>query len=344
MDTSRVNQETVKGNRELEGLLKSMITEMRGKYPGNVYIACQSDRSGFYSYLYKDLWVRYNDGSVSVHNTIQAAVNASKQYRGDVVLVMPDKWQENVVVYQKQALKMFGLANGYEMQWRSSDATTKFPYTPYGGTAVGGVCLAVLSRDVEVGKMMFDPDGGHAGLYWGDGDLLVAGGGLASDYGNENSASGYVHDCQFAAGGSSSYYGVTVEGCGDKLKVENCDFEGLLYAGVYVGGYSSRSNQNVVILNNRFLAGASGYGIDQKNIAGGNINTLSQGNSFRDGKSRAFTYAIRNSSTDGVFSTIDDKFACTNACSLQAADFVSGPTMYSKGDAPHFLQDSTNSA
>lgn len=343
MKKTDINQETTRGNIGLERVLKNLVGELSGKYPGNIYYACQSDRT-FYADFYSAYYKKYEDDSVSIHNTIQAAVDASSAYRGDLVIVMPDKWQENVVVYQKQALKMFGVGNGYEMQWRSSDGPTKFPYTPYGGTAVGGVCLAVLSRDVEVANMMFDPDGTHACLYWGDGDLLVAGGGLAAAYGNENSASGYVHDCQFAAGGSSSYYGITLEGVGDKFKVENCDFEGLLYAGVYVGGYSSRSNQNPVILRNRFLAGASGYGVDVKNIAGGNINTLIQGNSFRDGKSRAFTFAVRSATTDGITSTIGNYFACANKISMTSADFCSGDFFHSAGDAPHFVQDSTNSA
>ena len=342
MNKTDINSEITHGNFGLERVLRNMVGELQGKYPGNIYYACQSDRS-FYADFYSTYYKKYEDDSVSIHNTIQAAVDAATQYRGDIVIVMPDKWQENVYVDNQEGLKLFGVGNGYGIQWRSSDGATKLPFTPYGGTAVGGVCLAILSRDVEIANMMFDPDGGHACLYVGDGDLLTTGGGLTAIT-NQNSASCKVHNCQFGAGGSSSYYGVVLEGCGDGFEVRDSLFEGLLYAGVYVGGYSSRSNQNPVILNNRFLAGASGYGVDVKNIAGGNINTLIQENSFRDGKGRAFTYAVRSATTDGITSTIKNAFACANKISMTAADFCSGDTFVSAGNAPHFLQDSTDSA
>ncbi|MBU2249837.1 MAG: hypothetical protein KKD77_24030, partial [Gammaproteobacteria bacterium] len=106
---------TVTADRGLEKALRDMVGQLKGKYPGNIYFACQSDRS-FYKYFYDRYYELYEDNSVSIHNTIQAAINAASAYRGDMVIVMPDKWQENAYVYQKPSLKLFGVANGYEMQ------------------------------------------------------------------------------------------------------------------------------------------------------------------------------------------------------------------------------------
>lgn len=315
---------------------------------GNIVYASR-DGSAFDGYMSSkaQAGVRYFD-------TIQAAYDSSSivARRGDVILVGPPgtsstgrKIIENVVCYNKPMVKIIGTGHSWEMQWRVGDATTKYPYTPNGGTAVGGVGIAILSRSIEVANMFFDNDGGYTGIYVGDGDLLVTGGGLAAAYGNENSAGAWIHDCQFG-GGTSSYYGVNAEGSGANLVVERCFFDQQKYSAVHFGSYSSRSNQRSYIRDNEFLAGASGcYGVRVNNIGSNNIDILVARNTFRDGSSKQFTYGVyTESSHAGVTSIVGNSFACANAISAQSTDFCAGNYLYSAGNAPHFVQDSTNSA
>jgi hypothetical protein len=332
MKSSDVNSEITHGNLGLERVLKGMISELKGKYPGNVYIACQSDRA-IYPNLYKDFYEKYSDGSVSVHTTIQACVNAAQAYRGDTVLVMPDKWQEQVIIADKQDLKLKAVMHGWETQMRPGDAATKYPWTPAGtptGALTGGATFYVLSRSVEISGFNFDGGGGYSGIYVGDADVVA--GLVALGWGNENAASVLIHDNLFS-GQSEGHYGVDLEGVGANAVIENNIFEKWTKDAVRVGSYSSRSNQGVTVRENDFLAGNSAYGVTVINIAGGNVNTLIKRNTFRDGKSLAFTAAVNALTTDGVTSIIGNDFATVLSIIAQATDRVSGNTFVANGNA-----------
>jgi hypothetical protein len=321
------------GNKELGKLLRDFDLWIdRSGYPGNVYYVAQSDRA-YYPYLYERFNRQYEDTSVSVHNTIQAAVNAAKQYRGDIVVVTPDKWQEQVIIGDKQGLKIKGIAQGWETQMRPGDAATKYPWTPAGiptGALTGGATFYVLCRSVEISGFNFDGGGGYSGIYVGDADVVA--GLVALGWGNENTASVFIHDNLFSGQGEG-HYGVDLEGCGANAVIENNIFEKWTKDAVRVGSYSSRSNQGVTVRNNDFLAGNSGYGVTVINIAGGNVNTAIEDNNFRDGKSLAFTAAVNSLTTDGVTAIMGNKFGTVLSIIAQATDRVSGNYFVTNGNA-----------
>jgi len=346
MKTSDVNQEITHGNLGLERVLKGMIAELKGKYPGNVYIACQSDRS-IYAKLYSDFYEKYSDNSVSIHNTIQSGVNATQAYRGDIVLVMPDKWQEQIYIADKQGIAIKAVVPGWETQMRPGDASTKYAFTP-AGTPTGAATSAtfyVLSRSVEISGFNFDGGGGYSGIYVGDADVVAAL--VALGYGNENASSCWIHDNLFSGQGEG-HYGVGLEGVGAGCKIEKNIFEKWTKDAVRLGSYSSRSNQGVTIRDNEFLAGNSGYGVTVINIAGGNVNTLIARNTFRDGKSLAFTAAVNALSTDGVTTIAGNHFATLLSIIAQATDRVSGNTFVTAGNATpasnHYIQEAAGGA
>ncbi|MCR4305474.1 MAG: hypothetical protein NUV73_00130 [Candidatus Daviesbacteria bacterium] len=327
-----MNSGVTHGNLELEKVLRNVISELKGSYPGNVYIACQSDRA-IYSKLYSDFFERYSDNSVSVHNTIQSAVNATAAYRGDIVLVMPDKWQEQIYIADKPGIKIRAVVPGWQTQMRAGDGPTKYPWTPLGtptGALTGGAAFYVLSQSVEISGFNFDGGGGYSGVYVGDADVVA--GLVALGYGNENAASAWIHDNLFS-GQSEGHYGVDLEGVGANCVIEKNIFEKWTKDAVRVGYYSSRSNQGVTVRDNEFLAGNSAYGVTVINIAGGNINTLIARNTFRDGKSLAFTAAVNALTTDGVTSIIRNDFATVLSIIAQATDRVSGNTFVANGNA-----------
>ena len=336
MKTSDVNSETTHGNFGLEKVLKGMISELKGKYPGNVYIVCQSDRA-IYPKLYSDFYERYSDNSVSVHNHIQDAVDATQAYRGDIVLVMPDKWQEQTYIADKPGIKIQAVVPGWQTQMRPGDAVGQghpaYPWTPAGtptGALTGGAAFYVLSQSVEISGFNFDGGGGNSGIYVGDADVVA--GLVALGWGNENAASCWIHDNLFSGQGEG-HYGVDLEGVGANCVVENNIFEKWIKDAVRVGSYSSRSNQGVTVRNNDFLAGNSGYGVTVINIAGGNVNTTIENNNFRDGKSLAFTAAVNSLTTDGVTAILGNRFGTVLSIIGQATDRVSGNHFVTNGNA-----------
>ena len=326
---TRINSAVTHGNLALERVLRNLQDSIGAGYPGNIYYVAQAD-TDYYSVLYDAVYQKYNDGSVSIHNTIQGAVDAAKELRGDVIYVMPDKWKEQVVIEDKGGLKIFGVMHGWETQMRSGDATTKYPWTPAGtptGALTGGAAFYVLSRSVEIAGFCFDGGGGYSGIYVGDGDVVA---GLAST--NNNAASVWIHDNLFEGQGEG-HYGIDLEGCGSGAVIEHNVFNKWTKDAIRVGSYSSRSNQAPVIRENDFLAGNSGYGVDIINIAGGNVNTLVSKNTFRDGKSLAFTAAVNSVTTDGVTGIIGNHFGTVLSIIAQATDRVSGNYFVTNGNA-----------
>jgi hypothetical protein len=332
MDSRKINSEVTHSNLGLEKVLKEMITELKGKYTGNVYVVCQSDRA-IYPRIYSDLYEKYSDNSESIHNTIQSAVNATSAYRGDIVLVMPDKWQEQIYIADKPGIKIKAVVPGWQTQMRPGDGPTKYPWTPAGtptGALTGGATFYVLSQSVEITGFNFDGGGGYSGIYVGDGDVVA--GLVALGYGNENAASCWIHDNLFS-GQSEGHYGVDLEGVGANCVVEHNILEKWTKDAVRVGSYSSRSNQGVTVRNNDFLAGNSAYGVTVINIAGGNVNTAIEDNNFRDGKSLAFTAAVNSLTTDGVTAIMGNRFGTVLSIIAQATDRVSGNHFVVNGNA-----------
>jgi hypothetical protein len=159
-------------------------------------------------------------GVVRFHSTIQAAVDATAMYdsqgeaisgRGDVVLVGPGKWKENVNILEKVGLKIFGPGGrdydgSYLGQMRSSDATTLYPITSLGLGGASGATFSVLSKGVEIAGFLFDADGGHAGIYVGGG--LYSTVNNAAGYNTETAHGCYIHNNHFRSGN----YGIVLDG------------------------------------------------------------------------------------------------------------------------------------
>lgn len=332
MKKTDINQEITHGNFGLEKVLKALWDESLSRYPGNIYYVVKSTES-YYSTFYETFYKKYSDNSVSIHTTIQSAVDASTEDRGDLVLVMPGKWQENVLILDKDALKIKALANGWETQMRPSDATTKYPVSSASSLTVPGFAFVSISRDVEISGFCLDTGGGYGGIYVGDGYRVD------TDYG-ENSASNLIHNNYFRGGGEG-VVGVLLDGASDEVRIEDNIFSRAT-VGVQIDPGGDRQTEYPIIRRNTFFAKNAGYGVDMYN-ANATVGIEVSDNNFRDGTSQAFTYAIRFQGT-GVHSTIGNHFACANKISAASTDFCSGDFFHSAGNAPHFVQDSTNSA
>lgn len=274
--------------------------------------------------------------------SVQSAVYATVDGRGDVVIVGPGKMQESVIIgsstagSNKSNLKVIAACHGWETQARPGDAATKNgAYTPTGGSAVGSIAFLVVSRGVEIAGFLFDGGGGNAGVYVGDGYNA-----LSSSW-NENSASAWIHDCSFR-GGNEGVYGLILDGCSADVRVVNNFFEQSTAAQIYITPGGARTVQRPLIKDNVFIADNASYGVDMYSSA---TTTGVQviNNTFSDVASHAFTYAVRFQGA-GVHTTAGNHFACTNKISASATDFCSGDYFHSAGNAPHFVQDSVDSA
>ena len=312
MQKSQINSETTHGNFQLEKVLKDLFDETLGRYPGNIYYAVKSTED-YYANFYNTFYKKYQDNSVTIHNSIQAAVDAATADRGDLVLVMPGKWQENVLVFEKDSLKIRAVMPGWETQMRPGDGATKYPMTTPGGVAIPGFAFVILSRSVELSGFCLDEGGGYGGAYIGDGYRID------TDYG-ENSASANIHDNYFRGGGEG-LVGALLDGASDDVHIDDNIFS-QMDVGVQLDPGGDRTTQRPVIRRNEFFAENAGYGIDMYSSAT-TVGALVRGNTFRDGASAAFTYGVRFQGA-GVHTLAGNFFACANKWSGAAGDFISG--------------------
>ena len=231
-----------------------------GASQGNIYWAKKSTDTDYASF-YADHYVLYSDGTGSVYNTIQAAVDASTSGRGDIVIVCNGKWTEEVKVISKTGLRIFGVGFGTggtetgAPRMRPSDATTHYPFTSKIGTACQGAAFHVLSRNVEISGFYLDGGGGYAGIY--------AGGGLnggITGYTTENTSGCWFHN-NFIRGGSEGQIGIYMNGMRFGAVVENNIFERWTGAGIEMDA-GNASNEACIIRNNHFIADNGGYGVD----------------------------------------------------------------------------------
>ena len=270
--------------------------------------------------------------------TIQSAVDSlpgndvgesSNTSSGDVILVGPGKYTENVYIAGRTSsggvvtvkghdgLRILAVVPGWETRIRVNDASTKYALTGGGvhedQTAIGFV---VMARSVEIAGFCIDGDSAaYCGIYAGDGvrpEFRTGSGG--------NSSSLWVHDCIFQKGG----YGVLLDGAGSFCKIENNIFNQLTYAGVDVCAGGGRQTERPVIKDNIFYHANAGYGVDMYN-ANGTVGIVVVNNTFLDGTSLACTAPVRFQGT-GVHIMTGNLLACTAAPTGSATDFCSGNT------------------
>lgn len=288
------------------------------------------------------------DGVSRFHSTIQAAVDATASYivnldtpastlansgRGDIVLVGPGKWKENVNILEKWGLKIFGPGGrdydgSYQGRMRASDAPTKYAITTLGLGGASGACFSILSPGVEIAGFMFDADGGYAGIYIGGG--LYSTVNNAAGYNDESAYGAYIHNCHFRAGN----YGIVLDGAKMGCEIKNNIFYNQTYASIAMWP-GNASNENTIIKDNDFCAGNAGYGIWIYGEAGACASTLIHGNTFRDGSSKAYAFAIKNSNTTGggVVAVTGNWFACANTLQLSTGDYTCGNYYGNAGSA-----------
>jgi parallel beta-helix repeat protein len=273
------------------------------------------------------------NGVVRFHSTIQAAVDATAVYdsisepiggRGDVVLVGPGKWKENVNILEKVGLKIFGPGGrdydgSYLGQMRSSDASTLYPIGALGLGGASGCTFSVLSKGVEIAGFFFDSDGGHAGIYVGGG--LYSTVNNAAGYDDESAAGCYIHNNYF----NNGYYGIVLDGCRNGVKISNNIFYGHTRASIAMWP-GNASCENTIIKDNDFCAGNAGYGIWIYGEANACLSTLIAGNTFRDGYGKVFAAAIKNMNATGggVVGVCNNFFACDVKMILSTGDYTSG--------------------
>lgn len=278
------------------------------------------------------------DGVVRFCSTIQAAVDASQNYitnldtganlangaRGDMVLVGPGKWKENVLVYQHPGLKIIGPSGrdglgNYMAQMRSSDATTLYPITSLGLGGAAGCTFSVLSKGVEVAGFMFDADGGHAGIYIGGGlyNTVMNAAGVNT----ETTHGCYIHHNHFRYGN----YGIVLDGAKMGNRISDNIFYNQVYAGISMWS-GNASNENTLIKENDFAMGNAAYGVWIYGEANSCLTTLIAKNTFRDGYGKVATAAIKNMNATGggVVGVCGNLFACSVPMILSTGDWVSG--------------------
>ena len=299
---------------------------------GNVYWVKKAADAD-YSQFIVDRQTAHSDGSMSIHNTIQAAVDAASANRGDVICVCGGKWTEDVVVADKAGLRIIGLGYGTggtdngAPRMRPGDATTKYPFTTKIGSEPQAAGFHILSRNVEISGFYFDGGGGYAGVY--------AGGGLnggVTGYTTENCSGLWVHN-NFFRGGSEGQVGLYMNGVRFGAVVENNIFERWTGAAIEMDA-GNASNEACIIRNNQFIADNGGYGVNIYGEANSSLGCQIDHNVFGDRVSHAFTMAIMNNTgSTGCTVIAGNNFACAHCLDLTTADWVSGNSFGFAGSA-----------
>lgn len=307
---------------------------------GNVYWVKKSTDSDYGTFI-TDHQVQYSDAKWAVYNTIQTAVDAAVDGRGDVIFVCPGKWVEDVIILDKQGLRLIGLGFGTGAsesagaRIRCNDATTKYGFTSKIGRVATGAGFHVLSRGVEVTGFYFDGGGGSCGIYLGGGlnggvtALINADGDPVDD---ETVSGSWIHR-NFIRGGNEGTIGLYMNGSKFGCVIEDNIFERWKGAAIEMDA-GNASCECCVIRNNTFIAANGYYGIDIYGEGNSALGCQINSNYFGDRLSHAFTMAVNNrAGSSGVLCSMDNHFACANAQVLVSTDFTSGNSAQHAGSA-----------
>lgn len=300
---------------------------------GNVYWVKKTTDSDYATFQAEHSFT-YSNGTESLYNTIQAAVNAATDGGCETIIVQQGKWVEDVVIYNKNGLRLYGVGYGTGgtenggTRIRPNDATTKYSFTSKIGTASNGAGFHVMSRNVEIAGFYFDGGGGCSGIYAGGG--LNGGTGLPST--TANCSGLYIHN-NMIRGGSEGQIGVYMNGVRFGAIIENNLFERWTGAGIEMDA-GNASNEFCVIRYNTFLADNAAYGVNVYGEANSAIGCFINSNWFGDRVSHSFTMAVNNNTgSTGVLNVADNHFAVNHPMVLTTADWVSGNTYGFSGSA-----------
>lgn len=281
-----------------------------------------------------------NDGSYdglswdAPFKTIQKAVDSCGNGAGDVILVAPmasAKYTENVLIVGHQSIKIIAPFGPWTTRMRPSDATTKYPFTPAGGTACGGAAFLVCSRDVEITGFAIDGGGNYAGIYVGDGTAPALTGG-----GNFNAAGCRINNNLILANNDGTY-GIVLQGCSDNVIIEKNQFSWWSNGGIHMSCGGSKTNQRVIIRENEFL-GCKGYGVYLTNDV--HYNTCVERNVFAD--QTAATAMTRSCLFQGGYRNyfVGNYDATVNGAIGDVTDIMSGNSEKHTMDSPVYIAES----
>lgn len=183
-------------------------------------------------------------------DTIQAAVDLCGDGTGDRIYVAPHKYQENVVIFEKEALQIIATHPGWVTRIRAGDGATKYTMNTVGGVSMQGFCFVVLSRSVTVDGFLLDGGGNYGGMYVGDGYRID------TDW-TENSASARIQNNVFV-GGAEGNHALILDGCSDDVQIDGNIFNDWTQAALQIDPGGARTCQNPIIKNNHFIDIASG--------------------------------------------------------------------------------------
>jgi hypothetical protein len=252
--------------------------------------------------------------------TIQEAVDACSDRYGDIVLVGPGKYQENVLINNdKDGITIKAICPGWETQFRASDGATDGSLhafsDPNTSITASGIGFTVCARSVTIDGFCMDGGGGCVGIYVGDG-YGVADVGSTS----RNAASARIINNLFRASNEGTNTpGLVLKGCSDNVIVENNVFRECDY-GILISPGSGKTNQAPIIRGNHFH-GCSTYGVYKYN-ENTDVGVAVVNNVFHDGAD-TMTYAVVMQGT-GVHLIAGNLFGCTNKILCSTTDFTSG--------------------
>lgn len=302
-----------------------------------------------------------NDGSswANAFATIQAAVNACTDKRGDIIYVGPAanaknttyfsgtteypdyrKIKENVLITKSNVhIYAVPFMGNWSHQMRPSDGAgqyleanpgtrTKYAINLYSVVVSDTVGFVVNAQCVEIAGFCIDVGGGKCGIYVGDGSGIT---GTASE--SYNSAGTWIHH-NYIRGGSegTTGAGIILQGCGSGVLIEDNVIDQCGGFGVYIGSGSGKTNERPVIRRNVFNDN-KGYGIYVYGSATNRGVTIDS-NTFLDGDN-TMTAGIKSGSegSNSHMLICGNKFGCDTPLDLATTDFFSGNFKKTTGTA-----------
>lgn len=206
--------------------------------PGNLYVVGNANDTNLSYIVNKYQGTRYDDGSLMYQSSIQAAINACVDLRGDVVLVGPRTYVVTTpILFNKKGITVAAL---YDFGGDQDNGER----TTINADATVGIAAAVISEPCTIIGLGFDSANAATGIY--NGGTVQLGPGSGFDGGNYV----HIHKCRFANWGHA-VYGID-SNYNDYVKITECDFDGTINgfgnsANVFAGGINLTQGHYVTV-------------------------------------------------------------------------------------------------
>lgn len=211
--------------------------------PGNLYVVGNANDTNLAFLQNKFGGITYADGSTMFQSTLQGAINACVDLRGDVVLVGPRTYVVTTpVLFNKKGITVSALYDFGGGQDNGERFTINADATP-------NIPAAIISEPCTIIGLGFDSANSASGVLLGG--TIQIGPGSGFDGGNFVT----ISNCRFDNWGHA-VYGIDSQ-YNDYLKIVNCDFDGTINgagasANVFVGGIALTQGHYVTVANNTF--------------------------------------------------------------------------------------------